>query len=213
MPRSPKLPDAKPAVKTVARKRAAPRPDPEDMDDDGMDDGADEEVEQRARRPTRRMAPGDRQQAELKAALHAKLTGEPVFKFPAELHEDHRPYWVEVVNCKPHDYFNMGDIHLLKLYCRVAADIDRLDREIAGEGSVVLNARGNPIVNPRVLVRAMAETRMMTLSTKLRLQPSSRYNSEQDTLQGEKKKKVDKAVRALGDDDDDLLARSPSASH
>lgn len=159
------------------------------------------------RPPSRRMSTGDRQQAELTAALRAKMTGQPVFPYPAELSEEHKPYWVEVVNSKPHDYFNAGDIHLLKLYCRVAADIDRLDREIAEEGSVILNARDNPIVNPRIVVRSLAETRLLSLSTKLRLQPSSRYSSDQDRNQAGKKRAADRGARTMDDDDDDLLAR------
>jgi P27 family predicted phage terminase small subunit len=152
------------------------------------------------------MSTGDRQQAELVAALQAKMTGQPVFPYPAELNDAHRPYWVEVVNSKPHDYFNAGDVHLLKLYCRVAADIDRLDREIEQEGSVVLNARGNPIVNPRVVVRSLAETRLLSLATKLRLQPTARYNAEQDRNQSDKKRAAESSARLMMDDDDDLLA-------
>lgn len=161
---------------------------------------------------TRRMAPGDRQQAELVAALRAKLTGKPVFAFPAELKDEHKPYWTETVNSKPHDYFTLSDLHLLKLYCRVAADIDRLDREIAEEGSVIVNNRGNPIVNPRILVRSIAETRLLSLSTKLRLQPSARYDSENDRKQSDKKKHADRAARTIEEDDSDddgLIARGP----
>jgi P27 family predicted phage terminase small subunit len=156
------------------------------------------------------MSTGDRQSAELAAALRAKQTGQPVFAFPAELRDIHKSYWTEVVNSKPHDYFNDGDVHLLKLYCRVAADIDRLDGEIEAEGSVVLNMRGNPVVNPRILVRSIAETRLLTLSTKLRLQPSARYSSDQDRNQSQKKRSADRAVRAMHDDDGDddgLIAR------
>ena len=196
-----RLPPPKPAVK--ARKKPLPRL----PDDDGE---LDDDVDEQQARPTRRMAPGDRQQAELAAALQAKLTGKPVFAFPPELKEEHKPYWTEVVNSKPHDYFNMGDLHLLKLYCRVAADIDRLDREVADEGSVVYNGRGSPIVNPRVVVRSYAETRLLSLSTRLRMQPSSRYDSEQDRNQADKKRKADNAVRAIDDDDDDLIARGGS---
>ena len=205
MPRksaNPPLPKPKPA----ARPRRAPRrPDP-DMDVDELED-IDAPPPQ-----TRRMAPGDRQQAELAAALRAKMTGKPVFAFPAELKDEHKPYWTETVNSKPHDYFTLSDIHLLKLYCRVAADIDRLDREIAEEGSVIVNNRGNPIVNPRILVRSIAETRLLSLSTKLRLQPSARYDSENDRKQSAKKGKADRAARAMDDDDDDgdgLIARGP----
>lgn len=200
------LPVPKSAVraKTTVKKRLPRLPD----DDGELDDDVDEQQA----RPTRRMAPGDRQQAELAAALQAKMTGKPVFAFPPELKEEHKPYWTEIVNSKPHDYFNLCDLHLLKLYCRVAADIDRLDREIAAEGSVVLNTRGNPIVNPRCIVRSMAETRLLSLSTKLRMQPSSRYDSEQDRNQSDKKRKADGAVRAMNGDgdedgDNDLIAR------
>lgn len=159
------------------------------------------------------MTPGDRQQAELAAALQAKLTGQPVFPFPAELKEEHKPYWTETVNSKPHDYFTLSDVHLLKLYCRVAADIDRLDREISEEGSVILNMRGNPVVNPRVLVRSIAETRLLALSTKLRLQPSARYDSENDRKQSDKKARADRSARAIemdeDEEDDGLIARGP----
>lgn len=190
----------------AAKRRAKAKPPVEDLDDD-VDDLDDDDEEGPPARATRRMSPGDRQQAELAAALKYKMNGQPVFPFPQELKEEHRPYWTEVVNSKAHDYFNLGDIHLLKLYCRVAADIDRLDREIADEGSVVFNARGNPIVNPRVVVRSLAETRLLSLSTKLRLQPSSRYDSENDRKQGDKKKRADAAARTMDDDDDDLIAR------
>ncbi len=192
-PNADELPAPKPAVKRAARR--------------SLENG---EVGGDRLRPTRRMAPGDRQQAELAAALQAKMTGQPVFPYPPELNEEYRPYWVEVVNSKPHDYFNAGDIHLLKLYCRVAADIDRLDREITEEGSVILNSRGNPIVNPRVVVRSLAETRLLSLSTKLRLQPAARYNSEGERSQADKKRKAENSAYAIMDDDDDLLARAPS---
>lgn len=203
------LPEPRPAAKRPAAKKTvrARQPDPDDLVD-GLDD--DEDDDGPPQRQSRRMSTGDRQQAELVAALRAKATGAPVFPFPPELKDEHKPYWTETVNSKPHDYFNAGDIHLLKLYCRVAADIDRLDREIAEEGSVVLNARGNPIVNPRVVVRSLAETRLLSLSTKLRLQPSARYSSDDDRSQGAKKKKADAAARAMDDDDGDddgLIAR------
>jgi phage terminase small subunit len=177
------------------RTRAATLPDP------------DAAVEREQRRPaTRRMSTGDRQSAELAAAMRARTTGQPVFPYPAELREIHKSYWLETVNSKPHDYFNAGDVHLLKLYCRVAADIDRLDGEIEREGSVVLNMRGNPVVNPRILVRSIAETRLLSLSTKLRLQPAARYDSDGERNQNAKKKKADASVRAIDDDGDDLLA-------
>lgn len=217
-----------PAAKKPAKKTAsgrAPRKPRVDLDDD-LDD-ADEMVDaldemeddgEVPARGTRRMAPGDRQSAELEAALKLKQNGLPVFPFPPELKDHHKPYWTELVNSKPHDYFNRGDIPLLKLYCRAAADIDRLDEEIEREGSVILNARDNPVVNPRVVVRSIAETRLMALAVKLRAQPAARYDSENDRKQTEKTKRASQAADSLekshdhgGDDDEDgLLAGSGS---
>lgn len=202
------LPPPRPAAKRPAAKKAAPRRRAAAPDPDGEEPTARNAF-------SRRMNSGDRQQAELTAALQAKLTGQPVFAYPQELKEQLRPYWVELVNAKPHDYFSPGDVPLMKLWCRVAADIDRLDREIEEEGSVVLNARGNPIVNPRVVVRSLAETRLLSLAAKLRTQPSSRLDANTDKEQMRKKKVADAASRTLhddeGDDDGDgLLAGSRS---
>lgn len=189
-----------PAKKTAAAKKTTRRAaDPDEIVDGTEFD--DDEDDAPPERTTKRMAPGDRQSAELAAALQAKRSGEPVFAYPPELKDAHKPYWAELVNSKPHDYFNRGDIPLLKLYCRAAADIDRLDEEIAEEGSVIPNARGNPVVNPKVIVRSIAEGRLMSLSTKLRAQPASRYDSENDRKQSAKKAKADSSARALDEDD------------
>lgn len=204
------LPPPRPAAKKAARKQVSRRQVELDPDDEA--DLMDADGEEPTLRHSRRMNTGDRQQAELTAALQAKLTGQPVFAFPQELKSHLQPYWVELVNSKPHDYFTQSDVPLMKLWCRVAADIDRLDREIEEEGSVVLNARGNPIVNPRVVVRSLAETRLLSLSAKLRTQPSSRLDANTDKEQARKKKVADAASRSLMDDDDGdgLLAGSHS---
>lgn len=210
------LPPPRPAAKRPAAKKVAARRRAAALDPDDEADLMDAEGEEPAAPSfSRRMNSGDRQQAELTAALQAKLTGQPVFAYPEELKEQLRPYWVELVNAKPHDYFSPGDVPLMKLWCRVAADIDRLDREIEEEGSVVLNGRGNPIVNPRVVVRSLAETRLLSLAAKLRTQPSSRLDANTDKEQMRKKKVADAASRTLHDDDGDddgdgLLAGSRS---
>ena len=204
-----------PARKTPARKtpaaRSSRRRDPDDeVDDLTTRQNVCGEDDEEPGRPTRRLSTAVRQKAELEAALLAK-DGKPIFPFPPELPEKHKPYWTELVNSRPHDYFNRGDIPLLKLYARVAHDIDILDREIEENGDVINNARGNPVVNPKVLVRSIAETRLMALATKLRSQPASRYDSVNDKAQSEKVKKAKRAADAIMDeqgdgDDGDLLA-------
>lgn len=157
---------------------------------------------------------GDRKGTELKAALEIEANPDvPVYPFPPGLPEAHKKYWCELVNSKPHDYFNKGDHPLLKLYCRAAADIDRLDKQIQEEGDLIENAKGNMVVNPKIVVRSIAETRLMSLSTKLRAQPTSRFDIDNDKAQQQKKKNATSAAKQInedGDDGDDSLLAGAS---
>lgn len=198
------LPPARPAAKKTAsasgsrgRSRAVD-PDP-DSDDSEEGDGA-------FPPRSRRMNPAERQKAELEAVMRSKRTGEPKYPFPPELDDRFKPYWREMVDARPHDYFSIEDAPLMKMYCRAAWEVDVLTKEIDDEGHVVLNAKMNPTVNPRVFVRNLVEGRLLALATKLRLQPASRYSSENDKNQGAKAKKAGEAADAIEDDDEDLLA-------
>ncbi len=177
--------------------------------------------------PSRRMDAAERKIAELRAALVA-ATGVPVFGFPPDLPEDHKPYWVLVVNSKAHDYFNKGDYALLKMYCRAAWEVDMLSRDIDAEGHTIPNAKGNMVLNPKVSARAIAETRLLSLSTKLRVQPASRFDSENDKKQTQKAARAASAAKELTEqetggrpgrrksrdlDDDDLLATPSLPRH
>lgn len=180
---------------------AAPPPDPMDTEVGG---------DELPNRQTRRLSTENRKTAEL-LDIVSRDPGTPRYPFPVGLPEEHRKYWVEIVNSKPIDYFNDGDIPLLKLYCRVAYDIERHDAMLQTEGEVIYNTKGNLVVNPRVLVRSIAETRLLSLSTKLRAQPAARINSENDKKASEKQKGARRAVEAMSgsidaDDGEPLLA-------
>lgn len=145
---------------------------------------------------------GRAQQDALREAMHAEL---PVFPFPKGLNPDFYEIWVQTVNTKTGDYWSKGDIPLLKLYCRVAHDIDRLDQEILDEGEVILNTRENLVVNPKIMVRGFAEGRLLSLATKLHMQPASRMDSKNEANQGKKKGKATRAANVMSEDDDGLL--------
>lgn len=130
---------------------------------------------------------------------------QPVFPYSSTLPEEHREIWLRTVNTKTGDYWSKGDIPLLELYCRNAHDINRLTQEIMEEGEVIFNANGNPVVNPKVAIRGYAEARLMGLCTKLRLQPSSRMNSDNEGHQLKKKQKAVAAAKTIHEDQDDLL--------
>lgn len=147
--------------------------------------------------------------ANAQAALgEASSPMRPVFPWPPSLPSDFRDIWRDTVNTKTGDYWSKGDVPLLEMYCRNAADIRRLSEEIKEEGEIIFNANGNPVVNPKIVVRGYAESKLMTLCTKLRLQPSSRMDTKGEGGQLKKKTKATNAAAVIDDDEDDLLARA-----
>lgn len=151
-------------------------------------------------------APGNRRAQKARDHLEEAMDSEkPVFPYPKNLPEKHREIWRDTVNTKTGDYWSKGDIPILMMYCRCAHDIDRLTNDIEDEGEVIDNARGNPVVNPKVVVRGFAEARLMGLCTKLRLQPSSRMDTKNEANQGNKKAKANRAAATVQNDEDGLL--------
>jgi P27 family predicted phage terminase small subunit len=139
-------------------------------------------------------------------ALEEALSPGPVFPYPKGLPEEHRELWCDTVNTKTGDYWCAADVPLLKMYCRNVHDVERLSDEIEQEGEVILNARENPVVNPKIVIRGFAEARLMALCTKLRLQPSSRMDTKNEANQGKRKNAAVKAAKTVEDDGDGLLA-------
>lgn len=152
----------------------------------------------------------NRKSDELDAAMRARLKGIPKFAFPPELPLLHRPYWLELVNSFPKDHFQASDIPMMKLYCRCAYDIERTSAMIEEEGEVVVGARGNPMVNPRVKVRTDAQSMLLAISTKFRNQPASRTNTENHKNRQGKAAAAGAAAEAMGEEaeGDNLLAGS-----
>lgn len=157
---------------------------------------------------SRRLSEEKRKQAELEAAIEKRRNGDPVFPYPIGLPEKHKPYWLELVNSKPHDYFNLGDLPLLKLYCRAAYDVERMDRMIEVQGDVYFTSKGGRAMNPLIQARAISEARLLSISTKFRSQPASRLDTDTDKKQQRKKDRADKTAEYMDDDEDGLLAGS-----
>lgn len=146
------------------------------------------------------------------ALSEAMQSDKPVFPWPETLPEEFRDVWTLTVNTKTGDYWSKGDIPILEIYCRYADDIRRLSLEIKEEGEVIYNANGNPVVNPKVTVRGFAEAKLMSLCTKLRLQPSSRMDTKGEDGQHKKKGKATRAAETINEDEDNLLASAGMGS-
>lgn len=140
------------------------------------------------------------------ALAEALASGEPVFPYPEELPEEHRKLWRDTVNTKTGSYWTKADTPLLLIYCRSVSDIIRLSAEIDDEGEMIYNAKNNPVVNPKIVIRGYAEARLMSLCTKLRLQPTARMDTNDEKNQLKQKRTATNAAKTMEDDDDSLLA-------
>lgn len=141
----------------------------------------------------------------LEKIMQARSKGKPLFPYPLEMPEIHRPYWLELVNSFPTNHFTAGDIPLMKLYVRCAHDVDRCNKLIEDEGDVIMGPKG-PTVNPRVRVRAVSEGHLMTLATKFRAQPASRQNTDNFQVDAGKAQVTARAGQVVDEDEDGLLA-------
>lgn len=142
-------------------------------------------------------------QVEIHMAARAK--GTPVFPYPAELNQEHKAYWLELVNSFPKGYFTAADIPTLKIYCRAAHDVDRCNKLIEEEGDVIMGGKG-PTINPRVRVRKVSEDLIMTIATKFRAQPASRENTTNNKRNQAKHATAQNAAQTVDNDEDGLLA-------
>jgi P27 family predicted phage terminase small subunit len=154
--------------------------------------------------------PTGRRGAKAHTALAEAIGTKPVFPYPYDLDDKFKDIWRDTVNTKTGDYWSLGDVPLLKMYCRMAHDIHRLSEEIEAEGEVIINANGNPVVNPRIVIRGYAEAKFMSLCTKLRLQPSSRMDTKGEDNQLKRKVKAKRAADVIEADEDELLASGGS---
>lgn len=140
--------------------------------------------------------------------LEEALSDEPCFPYVPGLTEAEKPLWRDIVNTRGSDYWNRGDVPILKMYCRLVVDIERLTEEIREEGEVIFNTNGNPVVNPKITIRGFHEAKLFTLCSKLRMQPASRKSVADEAAGNAKVKKAKRAAEVIESDDDGLLAGS-----
>lgn len=101
-------------------------------------------------------------------ALQARL--EP----PADLTPAQRERWLAITGSLPPDWFRPGDLSLLRAYCIAEALSLQAAASLETEGIVIADGNRNR-ANPAVQVFQAATGAMASLSVKLRLCPSSRY--------------------------------------
>ena len=106
------------------------------------------------------------------AAVKAMLDvakGPPAVPRHVSLRRKDRPFWDGVIRARARDEWTDSDLVVAAQLARCQADIEAESCLLDAEGSVLLNARGTQVVNPRVTVLEQLARREMALMRTLRL--------------------------------------------
>ena len=107
-----------------------------------------------------------------------------------------RALWNDIVNAQVADYFTTGDLPLLEAYCRLVAKHEGVSDACDNAQYTVVSAQGTEVVNPIYRLQALLTAQMATLSVKLRLAASTRYDEKKaGTLQRRAAEGADGAQR------------------
>lgn len=107
------------------------------------------------------------------------VTRKPVeCKPPADLSEDAKVIWCDIVQDFPPDYFQPKHFKLLSVYVEAAARHTEACRQLDKSGLVVVNeVTGNIKKNPLLGIIDSEASKMATLCTKLNLNVTSKVNT------------------------------------
>lgn len=104
----------------------------------------------------------------VKAMVNAAL---PPLPLPGhvQLRETDYPFWEGVLRARARDEWTESDLVVAAQLARCQADIEREQQLLNYEGTVVENAKGTQIMNPRVTVLEQLSRREMALMRTLRM--------------------------------------------
>lgn len=139
----------------------------------------------------------------VKAMLDA---AQPLPEVPAhtKLRAGDLPFWEGIVRARARDEWTEADLVVGAQLARTQADIEKQQEMLDGEGTVVENARGTPVMNPRVTVLEGLARREMALMRALRM--GGKVAGDPRDLQ--KKRSLERQSRGVREqlEDDELLA-------
>ena len=114
------------------------------------------------------------------------------------------PFFVSVIGEFARSEWSAHQLELAAMLARTMTDLEREQRILRTEGSVVFSERGTPVVNPRKTVVQMLAASILSFRRSLALHARARDGEAEDSG-----KRRERAVRLEADNplDDDLLAR------
>jgi hypothetical protein len=145
----------------------------------------------------------DSSESAVKAMLNA-AQDTPAPPAHCRLREGDLPFWAGIVRARALDEWTEADFVVGVQLARCQADIEREQVDLDVEGSILVNAKGTQIMNPRVAVLEQLSRREMAVMRCLRMGgvPAGRPEDEVG------KRKVERTSRKLRAEleDDELLA-------
>lgn len=118
------------------------------------------------------------------------------------LRDKDRPFWSGIMASRARDEWSKNDLIVAAQLARCQADIESESQLVEVEGSVVENARGTQIMNPRHSVLEQMARRELALMRALAMTAS--YGGKKDKL--EDARKIERTASAIRDETEDLLA-------
>lgn len=123
-----------------------------------------------------------------------------------ELKPEHMSYWNAITQARA-EWTDIDLIHAANL-ARTLYSIDDETRKLEREGSVVRNAKGTQVMNPRFSILEQLSRRSVALSAKLQVHAAATIGEVENNKKKNKvKQKAVKALEMINDEDDFLLAQ------
>ena len=150
-------------------------------------------------------APSNSVAAQLQAMVNVMA---PEFEPPAHvrLPEEARPFWSGIMASRARDEWSKNDFVVAAQLARCQSDIEKESLLLESEGSVVENARGTQVMNPRHSVLEQLARRELALMRALAMTASHANNKDRakvDEARSSERKMAKSKDELL---DEDLLA-------
>lgn len=114
------------------------------------------------------------------------------------------PFFVSVIAEFARSEWTAHQLELAAMLARTMADLEREQRELRDEGSVVVTEKGTPVVNPRKAVVQMHASSILSFRRSLSLHARAQGGEARDVG---KRRGMAREIEADNPLDDELLAR------
>ncbi len=132
--------------------------------------------------------------------------GPPELPPHVRLRDGDRAFWDGIIASRARDEWTPADLVVAAQLARCQADIERESASLDAESSVIENARGTPVCNPRMTILEQLARREMALMRSLRMGGRILGDSNALTTKRAREREAAHLRNELQDEDEDLLA-------